>query len=119
MSSMAKMRFATSIPGVAKKFFGFGDYLSHCPIIAFPQFSSHRVKAAFGKTQFRGVKPDKLPIQSYAFTLPVRFYITILVLGTSNPAGITATFGFQFQECINVVHENYHHAPVSGFYWVI
>jgi len=29
----------------------------------------------------------------------------ILVLLASNPAGITSGFGFQIQECMNVVHE--------------
>jgi len=56
--------------------FGFGDYLSHRPIISLSQFSARRVEAEFAQTSFRGLKPDKLPIQSYAFTLPERFYIT-------------------------------------------
>ena len=103
------------MPGVDKKtiqFFGFGDYLSHSPIVPLRQLSPHRVEAEFGQTPFRGVKPDTLPIQSYAFALPERFYITILVLGASNPAWITASFGFQFQECINVVHEK---SPLACF----
>jgi len=45
------------------------------------------------------------PIQSYDFALPERFYITILVLGASNPAGITTSFSFQFEERINLFHE--------------
>ena len=107
------------MPGVAKipQFFGFGDYLSHRPIIPLRQFSPRRVEADFGQTSFRGVKPYTLPIQTYAFTLPKRFYITLLVLGASNPAGITANFGLQFQECINVVHES-PTSPVLGLYWV-
>jgi len=108
------------MPGVAKKtiqFFGFGDYLNHRPIIAFRQFSLYRVEAEFGHIPFRGFKLDTLPIQTYAFTLPERFYITILVLVVSNPAGITAGFGFQFQECIHVVHEMFP-SPFSRLYWV-
>ena len=87
------------------EFFGFGDYLIYSPEVPLRQISPHQVEAEFGQTPFRGVKPDTLPIQSYAFALPERFYTTILVLGASNPAAITAIFGFQFQERINVVHE--------------
>ena len=83
------------------EFFGFGDYLSHSPIVSLRQLPPHRVEAEFGQTPFRGVKLHTLPIQSYAFALPEQFYITIFVLGASN----TASFGFQFQEAINVVHE--------------
>ena len=48
------------MPGVAKipQFFGFGDYLSHRPIIPLRQFSPIRIEAEFGQTPFRGVKPD-------------------------------------------------------------
>jgi len=102
------------MPGVAKtiQFFGFGDYLRYSPIVPLRQLSPHRVGAEFGQTPFRGVKPDILPIQSYAFALPERFYITILVLGASNPAGITANFCFQFHVRINVVHEK---SPLACF----
>ena len=68
------------------------------------QFSPHWVEAEFGQTWFRGVKPDTLPIQFYAFTLLKRFYISFLVLGAFYPAWITASFGFQFLECIYIVH---------------
>jgi len=93
-------------------FFGFCDYLSHSPKLPFCQLSPNRVEAVFGQTQFRGVKPDTLLIQSYAFALPEGFYITILVLGSSNPPGITASFGFQFEDRINVVHEK---SPLACF----
>ena len=96
------------------QFFGFGDYLSHIPNIPLRQLSPHRLEAEFGQTPFRGVKSVTLPIQSYAFALPERYYITILVLGASNPAGITCSFGFKFQtsERINVVHEK---CPLAYF----
>ena len=87
------------------RIFGFGDYLSFSTIVPFCHLSPHRVAAEFGQTPFSGVKPDTLPIQSYAFAPPELFYITILVLGSSNSAWITASFGFQFQELINVIHE--------------
>jgi len=87
------------------RFFGFGDYLSHSPIVPLRQLSPHRFEAEFSQTPFRGVKPDTLPLQSYAFALPERFYITILVLGASKPAGITASFGFLFQEHINDIRK--------------
>ena len=89
------------------QFFRFGDYLSHIPIVPLRQLSPHRVETEFGQNPFRGVKLVTLPIQSHAFAMPGQFYITILVLGASNPAGITASFGFQFQERINVVREMY------------
>ena len=71
------------------KFFGFCDY----PL---RQLSPHRVEVEFGQTQFHGVKPGTLTIQSYAFALPERFYITFPVLGASNGVWKTTSFGFQF-----------------------
>jgi hypothetical protein len=64
------------------------------PVASLGQFPPHRVETVFGPSC--GIRHDRFPIQSCAFALSKRFDITLLVLGTSDPAGITARFGFQF-----------------------
>jgi hypothetical protein len=47
---------------------------------------------------------DQVFIQTDPFALPEELNVTVFVFRGSNPAGIPASLGFQFQECIDIVH---------------
>ena len=85
--------------------------------VALRQFTPHGGETEFGEALLGSVILERLLIQPYHFAVPKRVHISVLVFGTLDPAGITASLRFQFQKSVNIGDE-ITPSPVSGSYCV-